>query len=198
MSNTGAATAPSSTARASSGGQPERVVVAFICENCARPGLMPTSGFRRRPTKPDFAWPFPVNEILVPCAGRLQPEHFLKAFEDGADAIGVICCEEGNCHHIEGNQRCGRRIDYVNGLLQQVGLGPERLAIFHLPGSAREDMALGVGAIPVTDSDRQRKVAAVRDAFVARLATVSANPMRMGALPDESPYEVDSEDESDE
>jgi hypothetical protein len=59
-------------------------------------------------------------------------------------------------------------------------------------------MALGVGAIPVADSDRQQKVAAVRDAFVARLATVSANPMRMGALPNESPYEVDSEDESDE
>ena len=198
MSNTGAATAPSSTVRAPVGGQPERVVVAFICENCARSGLTPTSGFRRRPTTPDFAWPFPVSEVVVPCAGRLQPEHFLKAFEDGADAIGVVCCEEGNCHHLEGNRRCDRRLGYVNGLLNQIGLGPDRLAIFHLPGSAREDMALGVGAIAVADSDMHWKVAAVRDAFVARLATVSANPMRKGALPDESPYEVDSEDESDE
>jgi len=55
-----------------------------------------------------------------------------------------------------------------------------------------------VGAIAMADPDMQRKVAAVRDAFVARLATVSANPMRKGSLPDESPYEVDSEDESDE
>ena len=200
MSNIGAATAPSSVGpdRPPAGGQPERVVVAFVCENCSRAGLMPTSGFRRRPTTPDFAWPFPVSEVIVPCAGRLQPEHFLKAFEDGVDAIGVICCEEGNCHHLEGNERCARRLDYVSGLLDQIGLGANRLMVFYLPGSAKEDMALGAGAIPTVDPAMNRKVAAVRDAFRARLATLSANPMRKGALPDASPYEVDSEDESDE
>ena len=204
MSNIGAAIAPSSSGHARSpvGGQPERVIVAFICENCARPPLMPSSGFRRRPTTPDFAWPFPVSEVVVPCAGRLQPEHFLKVFEDGADAIGVICCEEGNCHHLEGNRRCGRRLDYVNGLLDQIGLGANRLMIFNLPGSAKEDMALGIGAPPIGDPavghEIARRVAAVREAFLARLATLPANPMRKGALPDESPYEVDSEEESDE
>ncbi|HEX7500439.1 MAG TPA: hydrogenase iron-sulfur subunit [Polyangia bacterium] len=200
MSKIGAAIAPSSVGqdRPQAGGQPERVVVAFVCENCSRAGLMPTSGFRRRPTTPDFAWPFPVSEIIVPCAGRLQPEHFLKAFEDGVDAIGVICCEEGNCHHLEGNQRCARRLDYVSGLLDQIGLGANRLMVFYLPGSAKEDMALGAGEIPTVDPAMNRKVAAVSDAFRARLATLTANPMRKGALPDESPYEVDSEDESDE
>ena len=204
MSNTGAVTAPSSTVRAPAGGQPERVVVAFICENCARPGLIPTSGSRRRPTTPDFAWPFPVGEVVVPCAGRLQPEHFLKVFEDGADAIGVICCEEGNCHHMEGNRRCSRRLDYVGGLLDQVGLGANRLMVFHLPGSAAEDMALGLtpGAspIPILDIDPvvKRKIADVREQFIARLATIPRNPLCKGTLPDESPYEVDSEDESDE
>lgn len=162
-------------------------VVAFICENCARPGLIPTSGIRRRPSTPDFGWPFSVSEVVVPCAGRLQPEHFLKAFEDGADAIGVVCCEEGNCHHLEGNRRCGRRIEHVNGLLEQIGLGANRLMIFHLPGSAAQDMALGVGSAPATaavlDPDLKRKVADVRDAFVARLATISANPIRKGGLP---------------
>jgi coenzyme F420-reducing hydrogenase delta subunit len=163
------------------------VVVAFICENCARPGLVPTSGTRRRPSTPDFNWPIPVNEVVVPCAGRLQPEHFLKAFEDGADAIGVVCCEEGNCHHLEGNRRCSRRLEHVNGLLDQIGLGKNRLMMFHLPGSAAQDMALGAGsetaAVPVVDPTIKRKVAEVRDAFVARLATISANPMRRGVVP---------------
>ena len=202
MSNIGAATAPSSTGKDRAAVRGERVVVAFICENCARPALMPSSGIRRRPTTPDFAWPFPVGEVVVPCAGRLQPEHFLKAFEDGADAIGVICCEEGNCHHLEGNRRCSRRLDYVGGLLEQVGLGANRLMIFHLPGSAAEDMALGVAAgttaMPGFDATVKRKIAEVRDQFVARLASISRNPLCKGALPDESPYEVDSEDESDE
>jgi coenzyme F420-reducing hydrogenase delta subunit len=181
-----------------------RVVVAFICENCARPGLVPSSGIRRRPTTPDFAWPFPVGEVVVPCAGRLQPEHFLKAFEDGADAIGVICCEEGNCHHLEGNRRCSRRLDYVGGLLDQVGLGSNRLMIFHLPGSSSADMALGLASgesphpRPDIDATMTRKIAEVREQFIARLATLPRNPLCKGALPDESPYEVDSEDESDE
>ena len=179
-------------------------MVAFICENCARPGLVPSSGIRRRPTTPDFAWPFPVGEVVVPCAGRLQPEHFLKAFEDGADAIGVICCEEGNCHNLEGNRRCSRRLDYVGGLLDQVGLGANRLVILHLPGSAAEDMALGLDpaanpmASPVLDVTVKRKIAEVREQFIARLASIPRNPLCKGALPDESPYEVDSEDESDE
>jgi F420-non-reducing hydrogenase iron-sulfur subunit len=204
MSTIGAAIAPPSTGNDRAAERAERVVVAFICENCARPGLVPSSGIRRRPTTPDFAWPFPVGEVVVPCAGRLQPEHFLKAFEDGADAIGVICCEEGNCHHLEGNRRCSRRLDYVSGLLEQLGLGANRLMIFHLPGSAVEDMALGLvagaspTAMPVLDATVKDRIAEVREQVVARLASLSRNPLCKGALPDQSPYEVDSEDDSDE
>ena len=122
------------------------VIVVFICENSARAGRTPTSGKRFRPETPDFGWPFPVQQVVVPCAGRLQPEHFLKAFEGGADAVGVVCCEEGNCHHHEGNKRCRRRIEAVSSLLGEVGLGKELLMLFHLPGSAVQDMALGAGA----------------------------------------------------
>jgi hypothetical protein len=139
-----------------------------------------------------------VREVAVPCAGRLQPEHFLKAFEDGADAVGVFCCGEGNCHHLEGNRRCTRRLTHVNDLLEQIGLGANRLMIFNLPGSAMEDMAMGHGTAPILDSDMQGHVAAVREAFLAGLATIPPNPMRKGDLPDASPYEVDNEDESDE
>jgi F420-non-reducing hydrogenase iron-sulfur subunit len=200
MSNTGAAIAPSGSGKSVAAN--ERVVVAYICENAGRAGVAPSSGLRRRPTTPDFGWPIAVTEIVVPCAGRLQPEHFLKVFEDGADAIGVICCEEGNCHHLEGNRRCARRLAHVDGLLKQIGLGGERLRIFHLPGSAQEDMALGSnpqGASNApSDPAMGRKVAAVRDAFVVHLATVSPNPMRRGALPDESPHEVENDDDSDE
>jgi coenzyme F420-reducing hydrogenase delta subunit len=199
MSNIGASIAPSGNGKAGAAGS-ERVVVAFVCENAGRAGVTPSSGIRHRPTTPDFGWPFPVKEVVVPCAGRLQPEHFLKAFEDGADAIGVICCEEGNCHHLEGNRRCSRRLDHVGGILKKIGLGGNRLKMFQLPGSAREDMALGLNpnAASTLDPAMSRKVAAVREAFVAHLATVSPNPMRTGALPDASPYEVESDDDSDE
>jgi F420-non-reducing hydrogenase iron-sulfur subunit len=174
------------------------VVVAFVCENCGREGRVPSSGLRRRPSLPDFQWPSPVQEVAVPCAGRLQPEHLMKALEDGADAVGVICCADGNCHHVEGNRRCRRRLDYVAGLLEQIGLGKGRLAIFQLPGSAAEDMALGAGIAAPVDPAMAQKIATVRDAFAAWVAQLPRNPLAKGELPDESPYEVDSEDESDE
>ena len=177
------------------------IVVAFVCENAGRAGWVPSSGIRHRPSTPDFAWPLAVKEVVVPCAGRLQPEHFLKAFEDGADAIGVICCEESNCHHQEGSRRCARRMDHVGGMLEQIGLGSGRLRLFHLRGSAQEDMALGLdpGTVLPPDPAMGGKVAAIRDAFVAHLATVSPNPVRtIRDLPEESPYEVDDSDESDE
>jgi coenzyme F420-reducing hydrogenase delta subunit len=173
------------------------VVVAYICENAGRPGRLSSSGIRQRPSLPDFAWPLPVRQVAVPCAGRLQPEHFLKALEDGADAVGVICCDEGNCHHLEGNRRCRRRLDYVGRLVEQAGLERDRLMIFHLPGSAAEDMALGAGGTPAT-SDLIESIAGVRAAFLARLATLSRNPLGKGDLPDLAPYDVDTQDASDE
>ena len=194
----GAVTAPLASGKARRAADAIGVIVAFVCENCGRPGRVPSSGIRRRPSLPDFAWPTPVQEVAVPCAGRLQPEHFLKALEDGADAVGVICCEEGNCHHLEGNRRCRRRLEYVGGLVAQAGLEPERLGIFHLPGSAAQDMALGAGGTPAVDPTAGEKIAAVRAAFSGWLETLTRNPLAKGELPDEAPYEVDTQDESDE
>lgn len=163
------------------GGEP--VAVTFICENCARPGIAPSSGIRHRPTTPDFAWPFSMQEIAVPCAGRLQPEHILKALEDGVDAVAVICCEEGNCHHLEGSRRCEHRLEHVGKMIEEIGLGAGRLLLFRLPGSAAEDMALGVSpqvALP-SPPDFKRKIDAVREALLARLQNIPRNPLRAPA-----------------
>jgi F420-non-reducing hydrogenase iron-sulfur subunit len=197
MTSAGAATAPKSSKqlRPTVG---DRLVVAFICENAGRAGAVPSSGLRRRPSLPDFRWPFPVRQIAVPCSGRLQPEHFLKALEDGADLVTAVCCDEGNCHHAEGSRRCQRRIEYVRELARAAGLPGERLLLAHLPGSAAEDMALGVGTVPRANPSLPAKLADLRDAVAARLATLPPSPLGKGALPDESPYEVDDDDESDE
>jgi hypothetical protein len=85
----------------------------------------------------------------------------------------------------------------VGGLIEEAGLSKDRLMLFHLPGSAGEDMALGVGVSGPVAFGLADKVAAVREAFVERLGELSRNPLGMGELPDESPYDVDSQDESD-
>ena len=193
------ATLQTGTSTAKPGAAPGAVVV-FVCENSARAGRTPTSGKRFRPETPNFGWPFPVQEVVVPCAGRLQPEHFLKAFEGGAHAIAVVSCEEGNCHHHEGNKRCRRRVAAVSSMLEQIGLGQQRLMLFHLPGSAVQDMALGVGEAKLgsVDPTVKAKVAAVRDQVVARVAALAPTPLRTTGLSEDVPYQLEDEDDGDE
>jgi len=97
-------------------------VTVFRCVNSSRPG----AEARRLPQ-----WPVPVHEVALPCTGRLQPEHLLKAFEAGADAVCVITCAGDDCHYLEGSRRTERRVEYVRGLLDEIGLGGERLLFFH-------------------------------------------------------------------
>jgi F420-non-reducing hydrogenase iron-sulfur subunit len=133
----------SAAPRGTSGVRPLPSVTVFLCANCARSGRLPTSAGRPAPDVPDFRWPASFRQILLPCAGRLQPEHVLKALESGADVVCAIGCQEENCHYLEGSGRCARRLDHVRSLLQEIGLGGERLLFFALPGSDRRDPGLG-------------------------------------------------------
>jgi F420-non-reducing hydrogenase iron-sulfur subunit len=154
-------------------------ITVFVCANCARPGRNMASDGRPRPVVPDFEWPFPVQQIIIPCAGRLQPEHVLKAFGSGVSLVLVIACAEDNCHYLEGSKRCARRVDYVRSILEEIGLDGERLMLFHLPGSAVEDMALAAGkpapanAMGVSDA----QVSAIRDEVQRALMVLPQNPI---------------------
>lgn len=117
-------------------------ITLFVCANCARPGKAPTSAGRTRPAVPDFNLPGRVEQIILPCTGRLQPEHVLRAFESGSSIVSVVACREDNCHYAEGSRRCALRVDYIRSILKEIGLGEGRLLLSYLPGSASEDLAL--------------------------------------------------------
>jgi F420-non-reducing hydrogenase iron-sulfur subunit len=178
-------------------------VTAFICANCARPGRTPDSASRPGPTVPEFDWPFPVREVLVPCTGRLQPEHVLKAFESGADLVLTISCDKDNCQYLQGSERWARRADYVQNILDEVGLGGERLMLFCLPGTAAEDMALGAGRpAPVCGGENTEVlISAIREAALQALDGLAPNPLCI-ELADETAEElyqqVDTSDEANE
>jgi coenzyme F420-reducing hydrogenase delta subunit len=73
--------------------------------------------------------PYPVNVkiIRVPCSGKVDALHIVKAFEKGADGVYVAGCLEGDCHFKNGNERAGRRIAYVKQYLEEIGIESERL-----------------------------------------------------------------------
>jgi coenzyme F420-reducing hydrogenase delta subunit len=156
-----------------------RAITVFVCANCARPARAATSAGCPRPIVPNFGWPWPVRQTLVSCTGRLQPEHVLKAFESGSEAVCMIACQEDNCHHLEGSKRCARRAAFLRNILQEVGLGGERLMLFHLPGTAAEDMALGSGR-PVEGLPAgavAALAAKIRDQVVATIRALPASPL---------------------
>lgn len=98
----------------------EPVIVAFCCHYCAYTAA-DMAGSQRR------CYPPNVKIVRVPCSGKVDTIHILKAFEKGADGVYVAGCLDGDCHFKNGNIRAARRVASVKGLLDEIGIGGERL-----------------------------------------------------------------------
>jgi coenzyme F420-reducing hydrogenase delta subunit len=151
---------------------PSPNVTVFRCVNSSR-----SDTEARHVPQPEPEWPIPVQEVALPCTGRLQPEHLLKAFEAGADAVCVITCAGDDCHYLEGSQRAERRAAYVRELLNEIGLGGQRLLVFRLAASGQADATLGR---PPKDpsSGKQKSLAEIFETVVAGLGALQPNPFR--------------------
>ena len=156
-------------------------ITMFVCANCVRPGREMTAAGRDRSVVPDFNLPCRIEQVIVPCSGRLQPEHVLRAFETGSRIVSVVACQEDNCHYVEGSRRCAIRIDYIRSILNEIGLGEDRLRLFYLPGSALEDLSLAAGkSSPANRSGEcEARMAGIRDQLVDALRDIPPNPLRM-------------------
>ncbi len=79
-----------------------------------------------------LSYPSSVKVIQVPCTGRVDILHLLKAIEDGADGVYVAGCLEGECHYLTGNLKAKKRVQYVKKVLKDIGMEPERVEMFNL------------------------------------------------------------------
>ncbi len=77
-------------------------------------------------------YPANIKIIRVPCTGKVDVIHLLKAIQKGADGVYVVGCLEGACHYNEGNLRARERVDYVRDRLEEIGLEPERVRMYNL------------------------------------------------------------------
>ena len=100
-------------------------IVAFCCHYCAFAAADLAGSMRLR---------YPPNVLIVkvPCTGRVDVLHILRAFERGADGVFVAGCLEGTCHFLDGNIQAKRRVRYAKGLLDAVGVGGSRLEMYNL------------------------------------------------------------------
>ena len=81
-----------------------------------------------------------IRLFPIPCSGRLDPVHLLKALEKFADAAFIITCPEGACRYFEGNHRAKKRVERTKKILSDIGLEPERAGI--IIGSKEEPKTL--------------------------------------------------------
>jgi coenzyme F420-reducing hydrogenase delta subunit len=112
----------------------EPEIVAFCCHYCAYTAA-DMAGSKRIP------YPTNVKIIRVPCSGKVDAIHLMKALEKGADGVYVAGCLEGDCHFKNGNLRAEARVNRVKKLLAELGWEPERVAMFNMSAGMGEKFA---------------------------------------------------------
>lgn len=112
----------------------EPEIVVFCCNYCSYAAADLAGSIRMN-------YPPNVKIVHVPCSGRIDPEHLLHALEDGADAVVVTGCMEGDCHFVTGNYKAKKRVAHIRKLLNDIGLEPERVQMFNISASDAPDFA---------------------------------------------------------
>ena len=79
-------------------------------------GAKSSSGFRAR-------------FIMVPCSSKIETGYLVKLIEKGTDGVLVIGCPESDCQFLTGSARAASRLAYARNLLDEVGMGADRLSM---------------------------------------------------------------------
>jgi F420-non-reducing hydrogenase iron-sulfur subunit len=102
-------------------------ITAFTCIYCGYKAADTAGALRLK-------YPASVKFIRLPCTGKMDVRYILEAFEQGVDGVYVVACPIGNCHHVHGNERALARVAYAKRLLDEIGIGGERLDMVFTSG----------------------------------------------------------------
>ncbi len=100
-------------------------IISFCCQFCAYAAADLAGSMR-------LSYPSGIKIIQVPCTGRIDVIHILKALEEGADGVMIAGCLKGECHFLEGNLRAKKRVHAVKHILTQIGMEPGRVEMYNL------------------------------------------------------------------
>jgi heterodisulfide reductase subunit A len=106
--------------------------VAFICDHGAYEAADMGGMLGMR-------YPHEFRTIRVPCTGKVEVEHILRAIEGGAGAVAVVGCKDGNCSHRTGSDIARIRVNEARKLLSEIGLDEERVKMFNVSTSLADE-----------------------------------------------------------
>ncbi len=115
-------------------------IVAFCCNFCAYAAADLAGALR-------LAYPPNIKIVLLPCTGRLDALEVMHTFERGADGVLVAGCLEGDCHFRTGNLNARRRVEQVQRLLDQIGLGGRRIQMVNMSSAMGAHFAIAAAEI---------------------------------------------------
>jgi F420-non-reducing hydrogenase iron-sulfur subunit len=97
-------------------------IVAIFCNWCTYTAadLAGTSRMKYAPN---------TRVVRVMCSGRVDPQFVLDAFAQGADGLLIGGCHPGDCHYIEGNYKCLRRVRLLQRMLKDLGIEAQRFRL---------------------------------------------------------------------
>ncbi|MFQ5909532.1 MAG: hydrogenase iron-sulfur subunit [Thermoplasmata archaeon] len=115
-------------------GMEEPALVAFCCDHGAYDAA-DLSGMLR------MSYPSRFRIIRVPCSGKVEIHHILRAIELGADAVAVVGCKDGNCHYRSGSEIARTRVNAARRLLREIGIDEDRVRMFNVSPSLADEFA---------------------------------------------------------
>jgi coenzyme F420-reducing hydrogenase delta subunit len=80
-------------------------------------------------------YPGTIRIVRLPCTGKVDIIHILRAFEKGADGVYVVGCLEGECRFENGNLQARKRVAQAKKILDTIGIGGERVRMYNLSSS---------------------------------------------------------------
>ena len=130
----------------------EPLIVAFCCHYCAYTAADMAGSMR-------LSYPANIKIIRVPCTGKVDVLHLMRALQKGADGVYVAGCLDGDCHFKNGNRKAARRVASAKRLLSEIGLEPERVEMF--------TMSAGMG----------ERFSQIASEFTGRIRKLGPNPV---------------------
>ena len=133
-------------------------IVALYCANALDPKADLAAVVRA-------AIGFTVRPVALPCSSKAELSHIMKLLAEGADAVQVIACLEGNCQFLVGSTRAEKRVARGRVFLMQIGMGEERLGLVRGRGlkveelmdllERRASLVRGLGKNPISGEEEK-------------------------------------------
>lgn len=80
-----------------------------------------------------------LSTISLPCSGKMNLLYLLKTIETGSDGAILMTCRFGECKFIQGNFRAYKRVESVDDLIFETGIGRGHVRCIQMEGDNKID-----------------------------------------------------------